>query len=81
MGRRLKSMAAVLLTLIMVCLSALAPLEYFRQQDNELLHTAHPRQQVTATIDAQAKEIYLVRAIHRIYDETASNLVSFDQCR
>lgn len=77
MGRRLKSIAAVLLTLILVCLAAFAPLEYFRQQDNELLHTAHPRQQVTATIDPEAKEIYLVRAIHRIYDETASNLVSF----
>lgn len=77
MRRRLKSIAAVLLTLILVCLAAFAPLEYFRQQDNELLHTALPRQQVTATIDPEAKEIYLVRAIHRIYDETASNLVSF----
>ena len=77
MRRRIKSIAAVLVTLVLVCLSAFAPVEYFRHQDEALLKAAHPRQQITATIDPQAEEIYLVRAIHRIYDETASNLVSF----
>lgn len=72
------SIGAVLATVFIIYLVSSAPLLAFRAQDEMLLKAAHPRQRIDSKLSPEAENIYLVRAIHDLYNNNGWYFASGD---